>query len=180
MKKNNIQHNCFLIFLALFSISIIWLSFKHPWTKLSNVVIVEPTKVKFYDSDELKELEMNQILRGDFTSLEGIWRSQSGIDNGIQFLIRENCVLIDEKRYFLNLQGRAPYSGIYLTRPEKTAAASLIIYPKGVAIPIIDDLGRIDLSGGLDPTDQTKIRILMAQSVLNREEVKRLTTYLVE
>ena len=165
-------------FLSLLLVSSMGIALTHHWGNVSNSRSeTAHSQVRFYNLDELKNLEFQQVLSGDLSTLAGRWRSQDNQKTGIQFRIEGNSFFIEDKRYYLSVTGKTEHGAIFLERPENKAAAPIIFYPKGVAIPILLDNGKIDYSGLRDPSDHSKNRIILAQTTLNSKKVSELVCY---
>lgn len=167
----------FVSFVAILCFLCIGIISTHRWTnqaKIPNQRI--KNHVQFYKMDEIYEMKINQILTGDFSTLQGKWKSNPSLE-GIQFVIKENCVWYGNQRYFLSVKGQENSGAVALERPEIENAAPFIFYPKGTPIPVLLENGQIDRTGIFDPTDQAKDRIIMAQTILNKELIKSVTAY---
>ena len=186
----------FLLVLIGISLGIVM---THQWMhQLPSRSFAANTAVKFLSNlghDDLSKIESQQLMAGDFTPIQGRWRSRltdaqklknqtaemtaeaQDDEGGVQFRIENNSLWIGSQRYYLAVTGKTDQGAIYFKRPENDKAAPLIFYPKGQHIPILQANGKIDRSGKSDPSDASQNRLLLAQTPLSAKQVARLVTY---
>lgn len=178
MRTNN-PKRLFIAFVGLLLTLLLLLIVRGQWTKQNRIPVVRvPQQVTFYTTEQISQLTRKQIQNGDFSALAGRWRSKDGTEDGLQFAIADNCLLIADKRYYLRFSGKNTDDAIYLEQYENKNASPIIYYPSGAKIPIMMPDGQVDTSGLYDPSDQTQPRILLGQTTLSAELVEKLTTYL--
>ncbi|MFC4652814.1 hypothetical protein ACFO26_07810 [Lactococcus nasutitermitis] len=179
MKKH--RNMTFYTFLVIISLSCLGILFFTHWTK--------PTTARFYDSfhklekynqKEIQDIELAQLMRGDFSSIQGKWHNEEKKET--KYIIDGNLLLTNNKRYYLSIGGLlttgAPYIKINSeSEQDFINTAPLSVYPVGKTIPIMQADGSIDNTGKYDPSDLSKERLLLAQSVLTSEKVKEEVCY---
>jgi hypothetical protein len=122
-------------------------------------------------------LEFKQLLNGDFSSIQGKWSNELQGKQRVSYSIEENFLFLNSKRYYLSVGGKTENGIIYFNTHERKNTAPLTYYPEGTIIPVMLENGVIDASGEKDPSDRTKDRFLLAQTVLTAEQVKNNVVY---
>lgn len=131
-----------------------------------------------YNEQELQQLEYDQLEHGNFSSLEGNWKSKD--KNWIRLVVDKGVLIAKGKRYFLSLGGKTEWGIPYLnSRPESPYrhSAQLTFYPEGAKIPVRLPNGKIDYTGKHDPTDKSKARLLFSQTILTAEGLQKNVCY---
>jgi hypothetical protein len=137
-------------------------------------------KVEFvkYTESEIQNLSYQEILNGNYTSLQGTWKNAAKSPQ--RLTIDSGMLLFEGERYFLNLGGKTEWGIPYLdTRGENNLkySAKLTFYPAGTVIPVRLEDGTVEYSGKHDPSDKSKDRLLFAQTILSEKGLKNNVCY---
>ncbi|RZI49043.1 hypothetical protein [Lactococcus kimchii] len=132
------------------------------------------------DEQDGLNILVDEVKDGNFTTLTGIWRNKSVSSTAQEILISGSIATIERQQYELifgglNAETALPY--LNLSIDNSATEKILALYPKGSAIPVIHSDGSVDYSGVHDPTDQTKDRIMLGQSILPVTDTKNQVLY---
>ncbi len=159
-------------------VSSAWIVFSKKWTKpVTAHSVASTSQVKIYNQEEIKNLAFNQLLNGDFSSVQGKWSNNQQGEQRVAYRIEENLFFIKDKRYYLSVGGKTENGVIYFNTHEQKNAAPLTFYPEGTPIPVRLENGLIDTKGEHDPSDRTQARFLLAQTILTAEQIKNNVVY---
>ena len=118
-------------------------------------LITTPTEEQ-HTENTTQEIDTQAILHGDYSSIAGTWRNETGNwvtfdNNGLTSGIKiEGIYLSNENTLHLSLRGEG-------------AGASMGIYPPGTSIPMkrFENNQMVSIE---DPTDKSKTRIIITQT----------------
>ena len=125
------------------------------WVATDATLITTPTEEQHTESTT-QEIDTQAILHGDYSSIAGTWRNETGNwvtfdNNGLTSGTKiEGIYLSNENTLHLSLRGEG-------------AGASMGIYPPGTSIPMkrFENNQMVSIE---DPTDKSKTRIIITQT----------------
>ena len=125
------------------------------WVATDATLITTPTEEQ-HTENTTQEIDTQAILHGDYSSIAGTWRNETGNwvtfdNNGLTSGTKiEGIYLSNENTLHLSLRGEG-------------AGASMGIYPPGTSIPMkrFENNQMVSIE---DPTDKSKTRIIITQT----------------
>ncbi|WP_285006165.1 hypothetical protein [Lactococcus formosensis] len=146
--------------------------------------VVAPTVglVKADQYSPEKTINVEQIKRGNFETIQGEWVNDESDIDGRTVRILDAKVIKQKREFHLRYGGIDEQTGqvylwMYLEGIAPENSSRFEIYPKGSPIPVKLRNGTIDYSGKYDPTFRGEDRILPEGSARTVEELASLVLY---
>lgn len=131
-----------------------------------------PHFIATFDEEKMKEHLTTQISHGDYSDIQGHWKTESNLEYDIE----GSNFILGQQSYYMVKGGIDEY-GIPYIKTDNHRSAKLYFYAAGQPIPTLQEDGSVIVSDMADPSDNSKNRLLFAQTILTPEQVKENVSY---